>query len=147
MIQRNFLSKLDTNLLTLELKLGPYITSLIVAFVLLCMAAIYVTPAFAPMQLGRGYASLSINPFDFSKQNNLRFRILTPVLAYMVGLRGSLYIIFPLIIALFFLSAIFYYLRRQSSPAESFLITTLICFSSPILFLLHFQGYVDVTSY
>jgi hypothetical protein len=48
----------------------------------------YVTPALQPMQLGRGYASLSINPFDFSEQNDLRFRILSPALAYFLGLSG-----------------------------------------------------------
>lgn len=141
------LDKINTVLLYLEQKFGLYLSSILVAFMLLCIAAIYVTPALAPMQLGRGYATLSINPFDFSEQNNLRFRILTPLLAYFVGLRGSLYIVFPLIISLFFLSVTYYYLRKSETSIESFFITMLICFSSPILFLLHFQGYVDVTSY
>lgn len=141
------LNKTSSFLFYLEQRRGVYFTSLVVAVILLGFAAIYVTPALAPMQLGRGYASLSINPFDFSEQNNLRFRILTPLLAYLVGLRGSLYLIFPMIIALFFLSAIYYFLRQKHNSFESVLITMLVCFSSPILFLLHFQGYVDVTSY
>ncbi len=141
------LNKTTTLLLYLEQKFGIYFSSLIIAFILLCIAAIYVTPSMAPMELGRGYASLSIAPFDFSEQNNLRFRILTPFMAYCIGLRGPLYILFPLIIASLFLSAIYFYMRKTQAPSESLLITMLICFSSPILFLLHFQGYVDVTSY
>lgn len=141
------LDKISTLLLYLEQKFGIYFSSLIVAFILLCIAAIYVTPSIAPLELGRGYASLSIAPFDFSEQNNLRFRILTPFLAYCVGLRGSLYILFPLIVALLFLSGIYFYMRKTQVPTVSLFITMLICFSSPILFLLHFQGYVDVTSY
>jgi hypothetical protein len=141
------LNKTSTFLLYLEQKFGIYFSSLLVAFILLCIAAIYVTPSIAPMELGRGYASLSIAPFDFSEQNNLRFRILTPFIAYCLGLRGSLYIVFPLIVALLFLSCIYFYVRKTQAPSESLLTTILICFSSPILFLLHYQGYVDVTSY
>ncbi|MES2285459.1 MAG: hypothetical protein V4547_07205 [Bacteroidota bacterium] len=141
------LDKTSTLLLYLEQKFGIHFSSLLVAFILLCIAAIYVTPSIAPLELGRGYASLSTAPFDFSEQNNLRFRILTPLIAYCLGLRGSLYIIFPLIVALLFLSCIYFYMRKTQAPAESLLITMLVCFSSPILFLLHFQGYVDVTSY
>lgn len=141
------LNKTTNFLLYLELKFGIYFGSLIVALILLCIAAIYVTPSITPMELGRGYASLSIAPFDFSEQNNLRYRILTPFIAYCVGLRGSFYILFPLIISLLFLSGIYFYMRKTQAPAESLFTTMLICFSSPILFLLHFQGYVDVTSY
>jgi len=141
------LNKATTFLLYLEQKFGIYFNSFIVSFILLCCAAIYVTPSIAPMELGRGYASLTIDPFDFSEQNNLRYRILTPFMAYCLGLRGSLYIVFPLIIASLFLSAIYFYIRKTQTPSESLLITMVICFSSPILFLLHFQGYVDVTSY
>jgi hypothetical protein len=141
------LNKINKFLLFLEQKLGLYFAALVIALILLFIAAIYVTPALAPMQLGRGYAKLSENPFDFSEQNNLRFRILTPLLAFCIGLRGSLYIIFPLIISLTFLSTIYFNFRKKQSPLESILITMLICFSSPILFLLHFAGYVDITSY
>lgn len=134
------IDKISAFLLYLEQKCGIYFSSILIAFVLLCIAALYVTPALSPMQLGRGYASLSIAPFDFSEQNNLRFRILTPFLAYCIGLRGSFYIVFPLIIALLFLSTIYFYLRKTQAAAESLFITLLICFSSPILFLCIFKG-------
>ena len=140
-------NRINNALLNLEKRFGVYIASLIIAFILLCIACIYVTPSLIPRQLGGGFAQLSTNPFDLSIQNNLRFRVLTPLLAYCIGLRGPLYILFPMIIAMCFLSAIYYYLRKTQGAAESILITMLICFSSPVLFLLHFQGYVDVTSY
>src|SRR4051812_47965068 len=126
------INRISLLLFHLERKYGIYLSSIIIAFVLLCFAALYVTPALSAMQLGRGYASLSTDPFNFSEQNNLRFRILTPFLAYCVGLRGSLYILFPLIITWLFLSTIYYYLRKTQAPAESLFITILICFSSPI---------------
>lgn len=146
-MRNRILNKANITLLQLEKTFGVYITSLILAFILLGIAAIYVTPALVPRQLGGGYAQLSINPLDFSVQNNLRFRIVTPLLAYCFGLRGSFYIFCPLIIAVLFLSTIYYQLRKTHDALESLLIMMIICFSSPILFLLHFQGYVDVTSY
>ncbi len=139
--------KTETILLRCEQWFGCYFSALLVAFILLFVAAIYVTPSIAPKELGRGYAALSINPFDFNEHNNLRLRILTPLLAHYLGLRGKLYIIFPLIIALFFLTTVYFFLRKRLLPLESLYTTMLICFSSPILFLLHYQGYVDVTSY
>lgn len=147
-MHRKYINKISSTLLFLEQKCGIYFASLIIALLLLCIAAVYVTPALAPIQLGRGYADLSVNPFDFSEKDNyLHYRFLTPFLAYCVGLRGSLYILFPMIIALVFLSTLYYYMRKTHSASESLMITALICFSTPILFLLHFQGYVDITSY
>lgn len=130
-----------------EQRYGKYSSALLIALVLLIVAAIYVTPSIVAKELGRGYASLSINPFDFTEPNNLRCRILTPLLAYCLGLRGKLYILFPLLIAVFFLAATYIFLRKKLSATESMYATMLLSFSSPILFLLHFQGYVDVTSY
>lgn len=130
-----------------EKKFGLHATSLLLAFVLMGIAAVYVTPALVARQHGIGYAAISVNPFDLSFESNLRFRILTPLLAYLTGLRGSLYIIFPLIMALFFLAVIYFYIRRSIGVIHGVLITMLICFSTPVLFLLHFQGYTDATSY
>jgi hypothetical protein len=141
------LNNINQGLLYLEKRCGTYFSALIVSLILLCIAVVYVTPAFTPMQLGRGYASLSVSPFDFSEQNNLRYRILSPFLAYCIGLRGVLYIIFPLAISWLFLAVLYNYLRKAQDALVSLFITMFICFSTPILFLLHFAGYVDITSY
>lgn len=130
-----------------EQRYGKLLCAFVIAIALLAIAAVYVTPSLTVKELGRGYASLSVNPFDLSEQNNLRCRILTPLMAYFSGLRGNLYIFFPLIITLFFLTATYLFLRKKLSSLESFYTTALICFSSPVLFLLHFQGYADITSY
>ena len=145
---QEFISKTNKALLIIEQKLGVYLSALFIAFVLLCLAAIYVTPALSAIgHQGAEYTQLSISPFNFSVESNLRCRILTPLLAYSLGFRGPLYIIFPLIVSLLFLSVIFYYLRKTRTTLESLFITMLICFSTPILFLLHYAGYTDITSY
>ncbi|MFN3402572.1 MAG: hypothetical protein ACK40G_00665 [Cytophagaceae bacterium] len=141
------INRLNVVLNQIESRTGLVFASVIVGLILLIIAVIYVTPALEPMQLGRQFAKLSIDPFDFSKDLSIRYRVLTPLLAYLLGLRGPLYIIFPTIIAVVFMAFIYFQLRKKNSPASSFLITSLICFSTPVLFLLHFQGYVDITSY
>lgn len=142
-----FFNKIRSGLVSAETKFGVYPTAFLLALLLLALAAIYVTPSLVPRQLGRGYASLSANPFDFAEENYLRYRILTPLLAYCLGFRGSFYILFPLLIAVLFLSAIYFRVRKMYGPAEGLVVSMLICFSTPVLFLLHFQGYTDITSY
>lgn len=130
-----------------EHRFGLYSGAFILSLVLLGIACIYNTPHFSSFSLGEFYEELSNNPFVFN-DNPLQYRVLTPFIAYCLFLRGPLYIIVPLLSGLLLLSSIYIYFRKKDFHSfDAFLVTALIAFSSPILFQLHFQGYVDTTSY
>jgi hypothetical protein len=122
-------------------------TGILVALLLLAIAAIYVTPSFHVVNNGTSFANLANNPFDRTS-NMFGNRILSPLLAYWLGLRGQKFIYFPLLVTIIFLSAIFCHFRRQGhEPVGATLASSVIAFSSPVLFLLHFQGYTDVLTH
>ena len=132
----------------MELQIGLYPTAFLLNVALLGIAAIYVTPAFRTINLGAFYEILSINPFNFQASNPVQLRILTPLLAYLLFLRGPFFILLPLFIGMLFLTFIYIHYRKQSfTPIESLGMASLMAFSTPILFTLHFQGYTDTTSY
>lgn len=70
---------------------GLRATGIIIAITLLAIAAIYVTPAFQVVNNGRSFADLSVNPFARTS-NMFGNRILSPFLAYLMGLRGPNFI-------------------------------------------------------
>lgn len=127
--------------------LGLRLTGAVVAALLLAVAALYVTPAFQVVNNGRSFAELSANPFARST-NMFGNRILSPFLAFLIGLRGPNFIYFPLLVSIVLLGAIFCHFRRQAhEPIGALIASATIAFSSPILFLLHFQGYTDVLTH
>ena len=139
---------LDAQSKSLEQRVGVYGASLLIAVVLLAVAALYVTPAFQAVNHGINYQSLSVSPFDFSTPNDVRLRILTPLVAHCLFLRGDAYLALPLIVGLLFLAAIYvHYRTRGYNGAEATGIAALMAFTTPILFLLHYPGYTDTTSY
>ncbi len=132
----------------LERRLGVLGAGLVVGALLLAIAAIYTTPAYRVMNNGLHYATMSIQPFAFNDGNPLRHRMLSSALAHFLHLRGPAFIWFPLGVSVVFLGSIYAAFRRwRFSRNESWLIAGLVAFSSPILFLLHFQGYTDVLSH
>jgi len=70
------------------------------------------------------------------------------LLAYFLFFRGPLFLLFPLLVGVLFLTLIYTHYRKQDfGPIESLGMASLMAFSTPILHLLHFQGYTDTTSY
>lgn len=131
----------------IESQFGLYPTAFLLGVMLLGIAAIYVTPALHTINLGAFYEILSLNPFNFQAANPLQLRILTPLLAYLLFLRGSLFLLFPLLVGILFLALIYIHYRKQNfAPIESLGMASLMAFSTPILCTLHFQGYTDTTS-
>jgi hypothetical protein len=133
----------------IEGSLGYWGAGFLIGICVLVVASIYVTPAINCVNHGCTYAELSISPFAFASNNVMKSRLLTAALAYLVLLRGRLYILFPLLVSVLFLASIYWYYRRRMKveSVSALLIVLVIAFSSPVLFLLHFQGYTDVTSY
>lgn len=132
---------------TIEAFIGQRITGIVIGFLLLCIAAIYVTPSFELVNNGWSFAQLSSNPYARAS-NMFGNRILSPYIAYLLHLRGPKFIYFPLLTTIVLLGAIFAHFRRQGHPPiAAIAASSTVAFSSPVLFLLHFQGYTDVLTH
>lgn len=139
-------ARLDRICLGLESRIGLTATAALVGLAWLLLAAVYVTPSIDPYGYGPHYCTLSEDPFSLKTPCGYRF--LSPLLGYLLFLRGKLFVIFPLILAVAFMGAIYRLYRTKSyTPFESMGMVGLMAMSSPILFLLHFPGFTDTTTY
>ncbi len=84
-------SALDRRLLSLEQRWSLPVLALILGAAVLALSALGTSPQFVPVHHGKWYTVLSNNPFDWSDNYNLRFRILAPFLGYVLFLRGPLF--------------------------------------------------------
>jgi hypothetical protein len=133
----------------LENALGCWGAGVVLGLFTLAIAAVYVTPAIGCVNHGCAFQDLSSAPFAFASDNAVKGRFLTPALAYFALLRGRFYIVLPLLVMVLLLASIYWMYRRNMkfARASALLVMLAIGFSTPVLFLLHFAGYVDVTSY
>src|SRR5689334_17293925 len=95
------------------MRFGLFLSSLIVGLAMVGLAMMYVQPSFNLTFHGLGFSSLSENPFDFASHNPLQYRILAPLLGYVLFLRGKLFFILPLLFAVFLLSAVYFHYRKK----------------------------------
>ena len=145
---KNKIEAVERYLTHIESKVGIYLAGFVFSIILLLIASIYVTPALQCINHGEEYARLSMNPWDLQRASPLRMRILSPLIAYFLFLRGELFLFFPLLSGLLFLSVIYTTFRSQSlTSLQSLGMVSLMAFNTPILFTLHFQGYTDTLSY
>lgn len=132
----------------LEARLGGRLTWLVVGLALTLVAAIYVTPAYEPINHGTFYSSLSIHPLDLNNREPVRMRILSPLIGHILFLRGRIYLVFPLLVIIIFNGAIYWYGRREGlSELASWGLAVLMAFSMPTFFQLHFAGFSDSLTY
>lgn len=140
------LAALDRALVALEKKYTLFGTSFVIAFLLMAAAAVYVRPTFVSWYHGIYYAQLAAHPFQDANPN--AYRLLTPLVAYLVGLRGDRIIILNLLVALVLLAVVYYHSRRQRyAPCLALAVTTMLALTMPTLFTLYYGGYTDSTSY
>jgi hypothetical protein len=140
--------KLQYHLEKLEVRLGLLGASICVSLLLLLLAGIYCAPALELVNHGLDYGKLAVDPLDPERGNRFQYRILTPLVGFILFLKGTAFIALPLLFAAALVATIYWHYRRSSIDAFSVLgICCLMVFSSPILFTLHFAGYVDTTSY
>jgi hypothetical protein len=131
-----------------ERRLSRPIFTLGVAIGLLMLGAIYVRPEGNYIFHGVWFEKLANNPFNFSEDNELSFRILTPLISYMVGLRGRLFIITNLIITAIFIGMVYDYFRKTSPrPGDALIASTVLTFSSVVLVTIYYSGFCDILSY
>ena len=140
------MAALDRGLLALEEKYTLFGTSLVFAFLLMAAAAVYVRPTFFPWYHGIYYSQLAEHPFQAANPNG--YRLLTPLIAYLVGLRGDRIIILNLFVALILLIVVYYHSRRQEyAPSLALAVTMMLALTMPTLFTIYYGGYTDSTSY
>jgi len=115
----------------------------VVSFLTTCL---YVTPSLRPESHGEYYALLSLNPFDPGNPNS--HRILTPLIAYLLGLRGGYLVILNYAFLVLFLYTIARTLYKKTLDF-SLVFATLLLFSlsMPSMFTVYYSGYPDSTSY
>ncbi len=142
-----FTARLDDGFARGERRFGAWGVCLLFATMLLCVAALYSAPAIRLVNHGILYGEASRAPFEASA-SPIRFRPLAPVLAYCMFLRGDAFIVLPLLAGIGFLAVVMRGYRRSGfAGSECVAMGSLLAFSSPILFTLHFAGYVDTLSY
>jgi hypothetical protein len=140
--------RLDGAVETLEQRLGGWGAALVCGILLMAIAALYCAPAEHLVNHGILYGDFSRDPFHESLTSPIRLRPLSPVIAYLLFLRGPAFMAFPLIVAAIFLGLLVRTARKNGyGGGESLAMASLMAFTSPILFTLHFAGYVDVVSY
>jgi hypothetical protein len=143
-----FTARLDGAFSRVERRLGGWGACLLFGFVLFAAAAVYTAPADALMNHGELYGAFATDPFHESLTSPIRLRPLSPWIAHFLFLRGQTFMVFPMLAAVLFLAVIVRVARKNElSGAEAILMGSLMAFSSPVLFALHFAGYVDTVSY
>ncbi len=142
-----FSKTLESKLLALEESKGRVLVAFFVSFALLAIAAIYVRPAIATVFLGKWYSALSLDPFS-EIPNQIGYRILTPLISYLLGLRGELIIITNLLCALAFLMVSYGYFRKNLEHlADAVYSTAVMAFSLVTLTTIYYGGYCDSLTY
>ena len=139
--------RLDGLVLFAERRLGRATWPLVGALCL-GLAALYLSPSLSPVYLGEHYAEQSRNPFAFNGRSPIGFRILTPALAWLVGLRGELLIVANWAIAAAFLAAVGSHFRRVTKePADALLAVVILASSTVTLGTVLWGYYCDSTTY
>lgn len=144
-----FSARVDSAFARVEKRLGTWGACLVFGVILLAVAAIYTAPAVRLVNHGISYGEFARDPYQESSLTaSLRFRPLSPFIAHYIFLRGQAFMAFPLLAAVAFLALIMRtFQKRGFRPSESVAMASLLAFTTPILFTLHFAGYVDVVSY
>lgn len=121
--------------------------ALVVGALLLLLAIVYVTPADRDILHGEMFAELSQDPLSFGASNLMRFRLLTPLVAYWLGVPKDLFFMVPWAAACLFLATVYAYFERQRySFWERLGMAAMMAFSIPTFLTLYWRGFTDATS-
>lgn len=139
---------LDNLLRAGETHLGRYGWAAVVGVVLVGAACLYVRPDTTCQYLGRHFADLASHPFSPSIGNQIPHRILTPLISYLLGLRGCAVTLTNIMIAAVFIACVYDYFRSVTPrPGDALLAACCITFSLAVLTVIHCGGYCDVLTY
>lgn len=131
-----------------ESRFGRWGWVVLVVFLLMLAASLYVRPGTNYYGQGVYFEALSRNPFDLHNGNVLGYRIMTPLLAYLVGLRGKTFILMNLFFAGVTIGAVYRYFRtRSDQPGDALFGALCLTFSSVVLVTIYYAGHCDVLTY
>lgn len=131
-----------------EARFSRGVAALWIALGLMAAAAIYARPAVETVSLGNLYAAMASDPFTLIPGNYVGFRILTPVISYLLGLRGQLVIVTNLMFASALLVLVYLYFRKVApEPGDAFKSAAVMAFSLVTLTTVYFGGYTDSATY
>ncbi len=139
---------LETKLSEKRNKWGTTRFCLILGIAFLGCALLYVRLDTNCYGLGAWYAKLAANPFDFVTPNDVGFRRLTPLLSFLLGLRGELIIVTNVLLAGALLFCVAkYFVERAQRLSDTFFAVAAITFSLVTLTTIHCGGYADSATY
>lgn len=119
-----------------------------VALGLMMAAAVYVRPAVKTIALGVLYGRMAEDPFTVIDGNYVAFRILTPLLSYLLGFRGQLIILTNLLTATALIYLVYIYFRaRAPRPGDALYAAAVMAFSLVTLTTVYYGGYTDSLTY
>jgi hypothetical protein len=139
---------LDAFLMRQERRFSPMGWTALLSLLLAAAAGVYANAGTSCRFLGLHYAALAESPFAFDPENVLPYRVLTPLISYLIGLRGELIIVTNFMITAVMTGVIYAYFRKWSlRPGDAFLAVTTIVFSLVALTSIHCAGYCDILTY
>jgi hypothetical protein len=131
-----------------EIRFGRLFISIITGIFLLLIAAVLSSVRMETFYHGNGFTRLSLHPFEMEGENDLRFRILSPLMGYLVFMRGPAFKYFMLIVLGAFFGLVYFFKRKEAyRPSESLGVTLLLVFSTLAFYQLFFPAYTDPTSF
>lgn len=131
-----------------EKKFGRLGWTAILSFILLVLACIYVRPGTNYIGHGVNFEELSRHPFGPYDITTVGYRIMTPLIAFLLGLRGKPFIILNLVFAAINIGLIYYWFRsRLDRPGDALLAALTITFSCVILVTIFYAGFCDALTY
>jgi hypothetical protein len=108
---RAFEYALACRLRALELRTGTWRTALLVATAGMLLACLY--PRRGDRMVRKTHGRTRRNPLPVGVENDLAYRVLTPLVSYLVGLRGEGVVITNLLFAWLLLMILYRELRRS----------------------------------
>ncbi|HRH67209.1 MAG TPA: hypothetical protein PLU53_12980 [Bacteroidia bacterium] len=121
-----------------------WIYSGIFAFLLFAIAWLWMKPSPEPAFHGILFSDLSREPFNFTKENPVQYRLLSPLIAFLTGLRGEYFFVLPWIFLVGFIVLIQKVSFFDPAPFYSgFIKAAFLSFSFMIFLSLASAGYVD----
>jgi len=139
---------LNDYLVNQENKRGRLAWTAILSAALVVAAILYARLDTQCAYLGQYYVQLAKNPFAFDENNPVSYRLLTPLLSWLIGLRGKGIILTNLLITGLLIGNVYSHYRKNSSQAgDAFLAAVIVTFSLVVLTSIYCGGYCDIMSY